>query len=395
MSTPREVRAAAREERQFHLQLPENPLGRAALLRSRSPSPAAPGTFNFPAAPPQQNPAIVANEQFENAPIENDIMAADQATIQALTDALQGMKASSRKPELPNFDPKNVEIWIKRVDNAYRRAGITDPKDKFAHIEAKFEVDADPRIQSYIFGDGTEDEWTALMNYLKERYGRTKSQRAAVILDGVKRDDRLPSEMYAFIKDKIGDLTVDDLVKEMVMRELPTDIQRTIHDQTKALDGAAMTKLADGFFDKDGKPIHRSTSSSVNNVEQCPDLIETEDENEDVNAVSRFKSRNSKFRPKPHPNKNPNSKTPWGQSNQQRNQAQGNQQRSQGSYQQGNRSSFTPAFSDKRENKGQPTVKNVKLCKYHQQFGDSARTCEATCVMFSKWSGNEKAGRQA
>ena len=71
-------------------------------------------------------------------------MAADQATIQALTDALQGMKASSRKPELPNFDPKNVEIWIKRVDNAYRRAGITDPKDKFAHIEAKFEVDADP-----------------------------------------------------------------------------------------------------------------------------------------------------------------------------------------------------------------------------------------------------------
>ena len=154
-----------------------------------------------------------------------------------------------------------------------------------------------------------------------------------------------------------------------------------------------MTKLADGFFDKDGKPIHRPTSSPVNNVEQCPDLIDTEDENDGVNAVSRVKSRNTKLRPKPHPTKNPNSKTPWGQSNPQRNQSQGNQQRPQGSSQ-GNTPSFTPAFGDRRENKGQPTVKSVKLCKYHQQFGDSARTCEATCVMFPKWSGNGRAGRQ-
>ena len=378
MFTPRDERAAARDDRRHQLQLPAAALGRAELIRSRSPSPAAPGNFAFPPVP-----ALIVNEQFDNAPAEGDNMA-DQATIQALTEALQGMKASSRKPELPNFDPKNVEIWIKRVDNAYRRAGITDPKDKFAHIEAKFEVDADPRIQSYIFGDGTEDDWTALLNYLKERYGKTKSQKASIILDGMKRDGRLPSEMFAFIKDKIGDLTIDDLVKEMVMRELPTDIQRTIHDQTKSLDGAATTKLADGFFDKDGKPIHRASSSAVNNIEQCPDLIDTEDENDDVNAVSRFKSRNGKFRPKPQPAKNPNSKTPWAPK-------PNPQQRPQG----GNKPSFTPAFGEKRENKGASTVKNVKLCKYHQQFGDSARTCEASCVMFNKWSGNGQAGRQA
>ena len=75
-------------------------------------------------------------------------MAADDATIAALTEALQGMRASSRKPKIPAFDPKNVEIWIKRVDNAYRRAGITDPKDKFAHIEGKFAVDTDSCICS-------------------------------------------------------------------------------------------------------------------------------------------------------------------------------------------------------------------------------------------------------
>ena len=73
---------------------------------------------------------------------------AEQETIRALTEALQGMKASSRKPDLPAFDQNNIELWIKRVDNAYRRAGVTDPKDKFAHIESKFAVDIDSRIQA-------------------------------------------------------------------------------------------------------------------------------------------------------------------------------------------------------------------------------------------------------
>ena len=380
--TPREERAAARDQRQ-HLQLPQHGLGRAELIRSRSPSPVAPGVFNFPQ--PVLHPQNGQEEdQFEDT---TNNMAADQATIQALTEALQGMKASSRKPELPAFDPKNIDIWIKRVDNAYRRAGITDPKDKFAHIESKFEVDADPRIQSYIFGDGTAEEWDELMEYLKGRYGKTKSQRASFILDGVKRDGRLPSEMFAFVKDKIGDLTVDDIIREMVLRELPVDIQRTIHDQAKALDGTETSKLADSFFDKDGRPLHKPTASAINNVEQCPGLVDTEDENDDVNAVGFNKARSRKFRPNGQQNRNFNSKTPWAQK-------QNNGASAPSGNQQQKKPSFTPAFGEKKEHRGPPTVKNVKLCRYHQQFGDNARTCESSCVMFSKWSGNGKAGRQ-
>ena len=157
MPTPRDIRATARDERIQHLQLPENPLGRAALIRSRSPSPAAPGgVFNFPPALPQPQP-----EQFENA---NNM--GDQATVQALTDALQGVRVSSRKPELPAFDSKNVDIWLKRVDNAYRRSGVTDPKDKFAFVETKFAVDADPKINEFLYGDGSADDWTIACNSL-------------------------------------------------------------------------------------------------------------------------------------------------------------------------------------------------------------------------------------
>ena len=311
----------------------------------------------------------------------------DQATIRALTEALQGMKASSRKPDLPAFDPKNVEIWIKRVDNAYRRAGITDPRDKFAHIEAKFEVNADPRIQSYIFGEGTAEEWTAMMGYLKNRYGQTKSQKASIILDGVKREGRLPSEMYAFIKDKVGDLTLDDIIKEMVLRELPTDIQRTIHDQTKSLDGQATTALADGFFDKDGKPLHKASTASVNNVDHSHEPIDFEEEDNDVNAVRLGRKQNHQPRPNQQPNRNRNSRTPWAP-------------RQQSSYRptnnnpQPSRNTPAPPAGEKREHRGATTVKNVKLCRYHHNFGDNALTCEPTCAMYPKWSGNGKAGRQ-
>ena len=32
-------------------------------------------------------------------------------SVQALTEALQGVRVSSQKPELPAFDLKNVDIW--------------------------------------------------------------------------------------------------------------------------------------------------------------------------------------------------------------------------------------------------------------------------------------------
>ena len=370
MPTPREERAAAREDRQNHLQLPDHdlPLGRASLIRSRSPSPIGPGSFQFP--PPQLR---AAPEQFADAAEAP----ANMAELQALTTALQGMKVSSRKPELPDFDSKNIDMWLKRVENAYRRSGVTDPKDKFAFIEPKFTVDSDPRINELLFGDGTAEEWTAFENYLRSRYGRTKAQQAATILDGTPRDGKLPSEMFAHIKERIGTLTIDELVKEMVMRELPTEVRRTIHDKVKNLDGVETMKVADEYFDKNGKPLHRATNNPINAVNEVPDLIDTEDESEAVNAVSR--RFHKKFRPP----------------RQQQGQARANPTQKQQQTSRPPNASFTPAFGERRTHTGKPTVKPINLCRWHKQFGKDAYTCEAGCDRFQgSNAGKAKAGRQ-
>ena len=311
-----------------------------------------------------------------------------------LTEALAGLRASSKKPDIPAFDPKNIDLWIKRVDNAYRRANITDPKDKFAFLETKFSVDVDPCINAFIFGEGTEASWSAFTKYLHERYGRTKQQRAAVVLDGVRRDGRKPSEMFAHIMERIGDLTLDDVVKEMVVRELPTEVQRVLHDRYKDLSGAEAVKLADTYFDKDGKPIHKPSVTSVSHVEEASGLIETtDDEGDGVNTLgARPRHRNQRPRPGP-PSSRPNQFAP-------RPSQPSRQQPSERSQ----RPAFTPAFdtrtnpraspTERHENRGPPTVKSVRLCKFHDLFGNEARTCEPGCDRYANWS-KAKAGRQA
>ena len=358
------------------------------LTRSRSANlqaPFVPGPDSIAArgrrASRSPSPSVTEGQFFPPRVNNTSTMADD--TVRALTTALQGMKVSSRKPDLPAFDSKNVEIWLKRVSNAYRRAGITDPQDKFAFVETKFSVDTDPRINEFIFGEGTAENWSEFEQYLRNRYGRSKAQQTAVILDGVQREGRLPSEMFAFVKDQIGNITIDDIVKEMVLRELPTDIRRTIHDKVKDLDGAATVKLADDFFDRNGKPIHKTSGTAVNAVEEPSARTEISDEDGEVNAVNR-RLPNRNYHPRP-------------QQNQTR--AGPPQKQHRPTSQPRNRfpSSFKPSLPAERHiHSGRPTVKPSNLCRWHSLYGDKARTCEAGCDRLNSFNAVKgKAGRQA
>ena len=322
----------------------------------------------------------------EEGPSTQSSNMAEEAT-RALTDALQSVRVSSRKPEIPAFDSKNVDLWLKRVANAYRRSGITDSKDKFAFIEPKFAVDSDPRINELLFGDGTPEKWDELEEYLRGRYGRTKAQQAAVILDGEPRAGKLPSEMFARIKEQIGQITIDDVIKEMVLRELPTDVRRTIHDKAENLDGADTVKLADAYFDRNGKPIHSSPEQPISSVGEAPGLIDTDDESETPTVNHFNKAPPTKSRA-PRPQQAGKTRQPF------------NRPASQ---------PFSKPFTQRPQpNKRQPpanagwqtagrkpSIRTVTLCKWHTQFGKEAYTCEAGCDKYTgKQTGNDKAGRQ-
>ena len=392
MPTPREDRASARDERR-NLQLPIPALGRSELIRSRSPSPnpIIPGRFNFPTLPRPEP------HQFENAPAAAEM--ATQEQLDALREQLRNQlrdevrnelrnettaaaaaipDAIRKKPEIPPFDKNHVEIWIKRTENAFIRANIRATNEKFAFLETKFPVGYDPNIDEYLYGDATDAQWTAFLAYLRKEFGPTKQQRASIFLDGFKREGRKPSQYVAALDEKTKDVTVDDIKKEMLVREMPTEVRRMLQERIDTMSLKEAAKIADSYFDSEGRPrhIHQSTSNA-NAVSASLECLSIEDD--EVNAVGRGPPQRNRFRnrqqQKPEPSKassapNSRSGTPAGNSDRGK-----------------------PPPSGRRENRGTPTVQ--KLCRYHIQFGDGARTCERGCDKFNSIPSNGKAGRQA
>ena len=382
--TPRDQRASARENRQL-LQLPQHGLGRAELIRSRSPSPIAPGVFNFP-----QVAQLPEGDQFENARAEqaNILNMATQEQLDAIRDELrQQMRAElrneaaasgaqipdaiKRKPEIPAFDKKQVDHWIRRTENAFIRALCNTPREKFAFLETKFPVDFNPRINEFLWGDPTEDKWKEFLAYLRSEYGTTRQQRAAVILDGFKRDGRKPSQYVALLEEKTKDIDLNDVRKEMLLREMPTDVQRMLQERFEGLSLRDAAKAADAYFDQEGK-LRQKQPTNVNAVQEASSDFTSPftDDSEDVNAINR-RFQNQKFR---------------GNNNFQR----GGRGRPQ-------RGGSNHAYATQTGAQQKPFSKPVDpaLCFYHNEFGDKAKKCEVGCKRFDekRFAGNDRAGK--
>ena len=405
MSNDRDNRAAARD-RLRNLELP-NPLGRAERLRSRTPSPVNPGVF-FPQGAPLQPSAQLDINQFENAPADSlPSLSVNMATPEQLTSLREELRAElrrelraetaaaaaatpdaiRRKPEIPAFDKSHIEIWIRRMEHSYTRAGITSTADKFAWLETKFPVGTDPRVDEYLYGDATPANWDAFLAYLRKEYGPTTQQKASIFIDGFKRDGRRPSQFAAALDEKTKNVSIDDIKKEMLLREIPTNVRRMLQERIEGLNFKEAADIADHYFDSDGRPKHSSQTSSINEVTESfgnlsvPGLITTDDEATDMNAVNSRPKRFTKRRSGP-PSRNTGQSRPPASS--------GNNNQPQNPHD-GPKNSF---HGQKRDNKG-PSSTKPHLCKYHQLYGDEARTCQQGCTKFPKVPSNDKAGRQA
>ena len=97
---------------------------------------------------------------------------------------------------IPNLALFFMSRWAKELLH------ITEVNDKFAWLETKFPVGSDPKVDEFLYGPATALEWTQFLAYLRKEHGRTKQQKAAVFLDGLKRDGRRPSQYVATLDEK-------------------------------------------------------------------------------------------------------------------------------------------------------------------------------------------------
>ena len=310
--------------------------------------------------------------------------AAAQASTQTAA-ALQNLQIGKKRPELPTFDSKNIEIWIRRMEAAYIRAGISSPAEKFAFLENKITVDFDPRINEYLYGDPTSENWSSFIAYLRSTYGRTRRQEAASILDGTRRDGRRPSQLLSKIKEKAGKATLDDLFKELVLREMPPAVRHSLVDRADEMTAQETADLADKYFDPEGRQLNPPNSISAVSLdippETCrgtappaPDIVSNDasDNEGDINALgARPKTR---FHSKPPPR---NFTPAFG----------------------GNSSSAPKMTNNSQKNnglkysnsKGKPSLKSI--CYRHAKYGDQTKFCEPGCMHWPKFKPeNDAAG---
>ena len=160
----------------------------------------------------------------ESAQAAARVLAAATPPQPAAPDTATSASNAIKKVELPNFDKKNIHTWIRRVEAAFGRAGVVTAKDKFFFIEAKIDVNLNPKVNEYLCGDSTNEKWDEFLEYLQTEYGNSKEQQASLFLRGIPRDGLRPTQHLAKIKDITKDITIDDLIKEMVLRDLPSSV---------------------------------------------------------------------------------------------------------------------------------------------------------------------------
>ena len=374
---------------------PQQRLRDRIAARTPSPSPTrSASSFNFPASTMDAD-AIRALVQETLRASTSAAVSASVATVGAslpdavrdvMRDQVRDVTALTRKPELPAFDTVNIEIWIRRVENAFTRASITSVKDKFAFLESKIGTSADPKITEFMCADPlTSATWTSFIAYLRKRYGRTKRQQVQSLISGTEFDGQQPSAVVALMKEKAGSVTVDDLIKEHLYRRLPIELQRQLAQEAESMTASELAELADGFYDKDGRPIHAAAAAtSVNAIggggsaSFNPNASSTtnaftpafDNDHSDVNAIrarqGQKQTHNNNIR------------------------AQNNSSSNSSSYRNNNNNN-----NDRFSAKDSPKIKPNGLCYFHDKFGAEAKNCANGCKRWSTHnSGKGRAGHQ-
>ena len=302
---------------------------------------------------------------------------AANAVEAALANIPRPTVCANRKPDLPPFNAKHIEVWIRRVEAAYARASIISPKDKFAFLESKIDINLNPKLNSFLFGPPTEAAWTEFLGYLREEYGFNKRQQAKTLLDGIRRDGRRPSQFLAQVVEKTKDLTLDDIQKEVILRDLPPQVCHALSAHIKDSSAEEIAKLADDYFDREGQHMHATATAPVNDINGA--AAETDSEEDIVNAVGfRFRQKGK-------------AKAPTGNFTP----AFDNNESSAANNNRPPRNDGTQQQQQRQKPNGRHS--SPSLCRYHTKWGDAAIKCEPGCVHFPSHAKNPKAqaGRRA
>ena len=324
-------------------------------------------------------------------------MRRQQDTINQLSSAFQTLtttnaataapSSSRRKPEMPPFDAQNINVWIKRLTAAYDRAGVVAAKDKFAFLESTFDISFNPTINNFLFNtNNSDDDWNAFLAYMQLEYGPTIRQKARKLMGDLPRNGLKPSQYLTQLEEEVKDVKIDDIKKEHLLKSIPPRIREILGKAVETKTAKEVAKLADDYFDSQGRPLEKSATSISHVTASTPSAAATSqssfttaftDDDAEVNFVKKGSYNNFKPRSRSRPRFNNGNNRP-------------------------NASSAASAATTSSSSTAAPRQQQQSdsLCRFHRMFGDNATRCISNCSRHSAFikkqqqQGNANGGRR-
>ena len=280
-----------------------------------------------------------------------------------------------KKPDLPIFDPDNIEIWVQRIESAYTRVGITEARDKFAFVESMFKVNFSAKVNAFLFDPNpTDAKWQEFITHLLDRYGPTRRQRAAKFIVDLPRSGKTPTEFLAHMEEIGREVSFDDIKKEHLLKSLPPRIREYLGKDAEDMTAQEVATKADAYFDRDGRLLE-SPSAGIHQVSECPTKptpsaqppstvsatpftspFAGEDTEDSVNAVRG--ARGGPSRPQQPLTRTGNGNPPGG--------------------------------NNWRATPNQPPNQSEKLCTFHRRWKENALSCTTNCPRFEAFMASKK-----
>ena len=324
-------------------------------------------------------------------------MRRQQDTINQLASAFQTLtttnaataapSSSRKKPEMPPFDAQNINVWIKRLTAAYDRAGVVAAKDKFAFLESTFDISFNPTINNFLYNaNNSDDDWKNFLAYMQLEYGPTIRQKARKLMGDLPRNGLKPSQYLTQLEEEVKDVKIDDIKKEHLLKSIPPRIREILGKAVETKTAKEVAKMADDYFDSQGRPLEKSATSISHVTESTPSAAATPqssfttaftDDDAEVNFVKKGKFNNFRSRSRSRPRFNNGNNRP-------------------------NASSAASAAPTASSSTAAPRQQqqNGSLCRFHRMFGDNATRCISNCSRHSAFikkqqqQGNANGGRR-
>ena len=185
---------------------------------------------------------------------------------------------SRSKVNLPAFSADNIEIWIGSSEAAFTTAGITEPKFKrsaiLAAIPTKHITLFKQQLLDTSAASSTADGYEELLAHLRTMFAEKQPQRAARFMKPHNLRGLTPTQFLATLQAQVEDITMEDLIKEVLAGVLPPHVRNIVKKDTAT--AAEMAIAADSFFSTAGELLSPQRNDNINAIGLTPTAYDDE-----------------------------------------------------------------------------------------------------------------------